>query len=433
MNVLRAPVLSRRSFLRGAGVTLALPWLEAMLPRCAAAQEAIPHPLRSLFIYTPNGYNQSTFVPATTGVDFVLPTALEPLSDLRRDFSLITGLDRTFVGGTGVHAQCGACWMSSSPPSETLDGGFPTNTTLDQWIARLLGRDTPLASLELSCNDFTDNKETRYYECVSWMAPGYPSSVEKNPRAVFQRMFGQSKSGATASVLDVIGEDAKAMHRSLGVSDREKMDEYLNSVRETERRIQFAEKAASRLADPGFPMPVGIPESRAEYLDLMADLFLFAFRQDLTRVASLVVDPERWDSPRMFHGIFDKPQNHHVLTHTKTQEAKDAITKIDRFHVDFYARVLRKMKAMKEGEGTLLDHSMVVMGSGISDGDLHRYSNLQVLLAGNACGRLQSKGHLSYAGDRPLADLWLTLAQTAGIKTDRFADSTKPLTEIVAS
>jgi hypothetical protein len=346
------------------------------------------------------------------------------------DFSLITGLDRTFVGGTGVHAQCGACWMSSSPPQETLDGGFPTNTTLDQQIVKVQGRDTPLASLELSCNDFTDNKETRYYECVSWIAPGYPSSVEKNPRTVFQRMFGQANAGAKASVLDVIAEDAKSLTRKLGGSDREKMDEYLTSVRETERRIQFAEKAAARLADPGFPMPAGIPESRAVYLDMMADLFLFAFQQDLTRVASLVVDPERWDSPRMFHGIFDKPQNHHVLTHTKTQEAKDAITRIDRFHIDFYARVLRKMKAVKEGEGNLLDHSMVVMGSGISDGDLHRYSNLQVLLAGKAGGALQSIGLKQYDGERPLADLWLTLAQAAGIQTKRFADSTKPLKEI---
>lgn len=430
MNVLRTKVLSRRSFLRRAGISFALPWLEAMIPRSAAAQSVMNHPLRSLFIYTPNGYNQSTFIPSTKGSDFALPTALEPLSDLRGDFSLITGLDRTFVGGTGVHAQCGACWMSSSPPSETLDGGFPTNTTLDQLIANHLGRDTPLSSLELSCNDFTDNKETRYYECVSWIAPGYPASVEKNPRAVFQRIFGQSNNGAIASVLDVIGEDAKSLNKKLGARDREKMDEYLTCVRETERRIQFAEKSSERLAAPGFPMPVGIPDSRGVYLDTMADLFLFAFRQDLTRVASLVVDPERWDSPRMFHGVFDKPQNHHVLTHTKTQEAKDAITKIDRFHVDFYARVLRKMKAMKEGEGNLLDHSMVVMGSGISDGDLHRYSNLQVLLAGKASGRLKHQGHISYGGERPLADLWLTLLNTSGIRTERFADSIKPLQEI---
>jgi hypothetical protein len=420
MKIYRTPTLSRRSFLRGVGVSLALPWLEAMIPRCAAQQAAIQHPLRSLFIYTPNGYNQATFVNS----------AMESLADLSNDFSLITGLDRTFVGGTGVHAQCGACWMSSSPPQETLDGGFPTNTTLDQQIAKVQGRDTPMASLELSCNDFTDNKETRYYECVSWIAPGYPSSVEKNPRTVFQRMFGQANAGAKASVLDVIAEDAKTLTRKLGAGDREKMDEYLTSVRETERRIQFAEKAAARLKDPGFPMPAGIPESRTEYLDMMADLFLFAFQQDLTRVASLVVDPERWDSPRMFHGVFDKPQNHHVLTHTKTQEAKDAITRIDRFHIDFYARVLRKMKAVKEGEGTMLDHSMVVMGSGISDGDLHRYSNLQVLLAGKAGGALRSVGLKQYEGERPLADLWLTLAQAAGIPSNRFADSTKPLKEI---
>jgi hypothetical protein len=160
MNIIRSRPLSRRAMLRGAGVTLALPWLEAMLPHSARAGGVVQPPLRSAFIYTPNGYNQDTFVPRQTGLDYDLPAALEPLRPIQRDVSVITGLDRTFVGGTGVHAQCGSCWMSSSPPSETLDGGFPTNTTLDQQMARVLGQDTPLPSLELSCNDFTDNKET---------------------------------------------------------------------------------------------------------------------------------------------------------------------------------------------------------------------------------------------------------------------------------
>lgn len=430
MSIHRPPVLSRRTFLRGSGVTLALPWLEAMLPRRAMAAEA-PTPLRAFFIYTPNGYNQDTFLPSRTGMDYDLPPALEPLASVKKDITLLTGLDRTFVGGTGVHAQCGACWMSSSPPGETLDGGFPTNTTLDQMMAGALGQESPLASLELSCNDFTDNKETRYYECVSWIAPGYAASVEKNPRAVFERLFGRANSGASKSVLDVILADAKSMQARLRRSDQQKLSEYFDSVRETEKRIQLAVKAASRLKAPPFPIPAGIPENRSDYLNLMADLRVFAFQQDLTRVASLVVDPERWDSPRMFHGVFDNPQNHHVLTHTKGQDARDAITEIDRFHVEFYANVIRKLKAVREGEGSLLDSSMLVMGSGISDGDKHKYSNLEVLLAGRAGGALTPRGHLNFAGDQPLANLWLTLAQSAGVKAERFADSTRPLTEVL--
>lgn len=430
MNTPRTTPLSRRTFLRRAGVSLALPWLEAMLPRSASAAAATRPPLRTAFLYTPNGYNQATFLPKRTGPGFDLPAALEPLAPVQQDITLITGLDRVFVGGTGVHAQCGSCWMSSSPPTETLDGGFPTNTTLDQLIAREIGRDTPLPSLELSCNDFTDNKETRYYECVSWVAPGYAANTEKNPRAVFRRLFGGAAGGSARSVLDVIMADAKQLTGRLGRSDQQKMEEYLESVRATERRIQLAENAARRLQRPPFPEPEGIPEQRGDYLRLMADLFIFAFQQDLTRVASLIVDPERWDSPRTYHGVFDKPQNHHVLTHTKSAEAKAAITKIDRFHVQFFADVVARMKSIPEGEGTLLDNTLLCMGSGISDGGDHKYSNLQVLLAGRAAGSLTPRGHLRYEGDRPLADLWLTLARKAGLKQDRFADSKGILREL---
>ncbi len=431
MNTPRTTVLSRRTLLRRAGVAMALPWLEAMMPRGAQAAggEGGP-PLRAAFLYTPNGYNQATFLPKRTGLGFDLPAALEPLAGVQDEVTLITGLDRVFVGGTGVHAQCGSCWMSSSPPSETLDGGFPTNTTLDQLMAREMGRDTALPSLELSCNDFTDNKETRYYECVSWVGPGYAANTEKNPRAVFGRLFGGAGGGSARSVLDVILADAKQLSGRLGRSDQVKMEEYLESVRATERRIQLAEKAAGRLKGVPFPEPAGIPEDRGEYLRLMADLFVFAFQQDLTRVVSLMVDPERWDSPRYYHGVFDKPQNHHVLTHTKSAEAKAAITKIDRFHVQFFAEVVARMKAVPEGEGTLLDNSMVCMGSGISDGGDHKYSNLQVLLAGRAAGALTPRGHLRYDGDRPLADLWLTLGRAAGLKRERFADSKGVLKEL---
>ncbi|WP_035615512.1 DUF1552 domain-containing protein [Haloferula sp. BvORR071] len=423
--------LHRRTLLRGLGASLALPWLEAMAPRARAATVAGKPPQRFAFIYTPNGYNQQSFVPKVTGAGWELTPALEPLADLRKELTLCTGLDRQFVGGTGVHAQCGACWLTSSPPSETLDGGFPTNITLDQIIARTIGGDTVLPSLELSCNDFTDNKETRYYECISWAGPGYAAGVEKNPRAVFQRLFG-SGGRPSRGVLDTVLEDAKALQAKLGREDREKLGEYLESVHATEHRIELAEKAAKRLKQPPIPEPAGIPELRGDYLRLMGDLIVLAFQNDLARVASLVVDPERWDSPRMFHGLFDKPQNHHVLTHTKGEEAKAAITKIDRFHVELYAYVVGRLREIREGEGTLLDSCCVVMGSGLSDGDTHKYSDLEVLVAGRAGGVLQPGSHHHFAGEVPLANLWLTLAQAAGVKRERFADSTGKINKILA-
>lgn len=420
-------MISRRSFLRSAGVSLALPFLPSQGWRAFGQTAARPKPApRFAFIYTPNGYLQSTFVPRATGTGWEMTPALTPLAPIKSEITLVTGLDRAFVPGTGVHAQCGSCWLTSSPPTQTLDGGFPTNTSLDQMIARQLGAETPLPSLELSCNDFADNKETKYFECISWYGPGYAANTEKNPRAVFRRLFGQATGGPTRSILDTVLADASSLRLRLGTDDQGKLDEYLDSVRATERRIQLAENAGARIVRPPLPEPMGIPDHRGEYLRLMADLMVHAFELDLTRVATLVVDPERWDSPRMFHGVFDKPQNHHVLTHTKGDEAKQKITAIDRFHVAQFAYLVDRLKSIRTAEGSLLDHTSLVMGSGISDGDSHNYADLQVLLAGG----VRPRGHFHYDGRRPLADLWLTLARQAGVPRERFADSTGTLAEL---
>jgi hypothetical protein len=381
-------------------------------------------PRRYAFIYTPNGYLQKAILPEKDVPGFnplnLTPT-LQPLAPVEDDITFITGLDRQFVPGTGVHAQAGSCWLTSSAPQETLDGGFPTNTTLDQIIAKQIGSDCALPSLELSTNDFADNKETRYFESISWYGPGYAANTEKNPRSVFQRLFGQGRGGPSQSVLDAVLGSAKELEKRLGGADREKLGEYLESVRATEQRIQRAEAAAKRLTKPPMPEPAGIPEKRGDYLRLMADLFVHAFQNDITRVATLLIDPERWDSPRMYHDVFDKPQNHHVITHTKGDEAKEKLAKIDLFHMQFYAHVVQRLEATQ-----LLDSTTLVMGSGISDGDSHNYGDLEVLIAGGGWKR----GHYHYEGKRPLADLWLTLAQQAGVKQDRFADSTGILPEI---
>lgn len=426
--------LDRRTVLKAAGVSLALPWLEAMLPRSIAAARnlmATP-PIRTAFVYIPNGVNLDTWTPERTGPNYDLKSSLEPLLDLRADVSVISGLDRTFAGGTGVHAQCGSCWLTSSPPNEAKDGGFPTNISLDQMIARQVSRDTLLPSLELSCNDFTDGKETKYFESISWLAPGFAPSVEKNPRAVFDRLFGKPDGDpVTRSVLDAVHADARKLRGRLGSLDRTKLDEYLESVRSTEARIQKSEAIAATRRRPNLKQPAGIPGQRGEYIQLMLDLIVLAFRQDLTRVATLVIDPERWDSPRMYHGVFDTPQNHHVLTHTKGEEAKEKLARIDHFHVEQFAYIVGKLKAIPEGTGTLLDHTALVMGSGLSDGNVHDYRNLPVLLAGKAGGHLKTGEHFHFPGERPLADLWLTLLRIQGLKVDRFADSTGVIKEVL--
>jgi len=411
-------MINRRNFLRAAGVTLALPFIESL------AQTKAVRTQRFVFVYTPNGYLQHALMPEKVAAGhnaLTLTPTLRHLASVKDDITLITGLDRQFVPGTGVHAQAGSCWLTSSAPQETLDGGFPTNTTLDQLLARHLGQDTVLPSLELSTNDFTDNKETKYFECVSWYGPGFAANTEKDPRAVFKRLFGQGQDGPSSSILDAVLDQAHGLERRLGKEDRQKLGEYLDSVRTTERRIQRAEAAARRIGKPTFPEPAGIPEKRSEYLRMMAELTIHAFQNDLTRVGTLVVDPERWDNPRLYDGIFDKPQNHHVLTHTKGTDAKAMLAKIDRFHMEFFAYFTQRLKATG-----LLDSTTLVMGSGISDGDQHNYADLEVLIAGGDWKR----GHFHYEGQRPLADLWLTMAKSAGLQRQRFADSTGMLKEI---
>jgi len=411
---------TRRQFLRAAGVCVGLPYLESLGGAARRSENS-----RYAFIYTPNGYQQRSILPEqlVPGLSpLELTPTLEPLTSVVDDIVLMSGLDRQFVPGTSVHAQCGSCWLTSSAPQETLDGGFPTNITLDQLIAQQVTGDCVLPSLELSANDFIDSKETKYFECVSWYGPGFAATTEKNPRAVFRRLFGQAKGGASLSVLDTIMADAKSLQSQLGGGDRNKMEEYLASVRATEMRIQKAESAARRIGRTSMPEPIGIPERRGEYLRIMADLIIHAFEHDLTRVATLVIDPERWDSPRMYHGVFDKPQNHHVLTHTKGADAAAKLALIDRFHFEFYGYFVERLKA-----AGLLENTTLVMGSGISDGDDHRYTDLEVMIAG---GRWR-KGHYHYAGQRPLADLWLTMAQNSGVKLDRFADSTGPIKELL--
>lgn len=414
--------LSRRTLLRGAGVALALPWLDAMVPAVHAAKST-GFPKRFAWVYIPNGVVQEAWHPKTAGADWEVTESLQPLAPFRKYLNVFTGLDREFRGGTGVHAQAGCCWLTSSPPSEALDGGFPTNTSLDQIIAKHIRGNTLLPSLELSCNDHKNQRETKYFETISWYGPGYAANVQKDPREVFQRLFGKPKQ-TTKSVLDVVMEDARRLNRRLGGADRQKFAEYLESVRDVEQRIERAEQRASSAQRPPLARPKGIPDERGEYIRLMGDMIAIAFQQDLTRVATLLVDPERWDTPRMYHGVFESPQNHHVLTHTKGHEAKEKLRRIDYFHVEQFAYLVKRLQEIPEGNGSLLDACVVSLGSGMGDGRVHDYNNLPLITAGSGGGIIGTGKHHAFGGKIPLANLWLSLLQRVGIEQDQFADST---------
>ena len=424
MNVSTTAPLDRRTLLRGAGAAIALPWLEAMAPAAgtAAAKAAPGPPPRLAWVYIPNGVVQEAWHPKTAGPDWEATPSLAPLADLRPHLNVFTGLDREFRGGTGVHAQAGCCWLSSSPPSEALDGGFPTNRTLDQIVAARIGRDTPIPSLHLSCNDHANQRETRYFESVSWRGPGNAAPAEKDPRRAFDRLFGRPDPAA-ASVLDVALADAKRLRASLGRPDRETVDGYLQSVRELERRVQRAGEAPAD-ADPQLARRASaVPEDRGEYLRLMGDLIVAAFRQDRTRVATLLVDPERWDTPRLYHGVFEEPQNHHALTHTRGDGAKAKLAQIDRFHVAQFAHLVRRLAETPEAGGMLLDSCLISLGSGMGDGRVHDYGDLPLVTAGSLGGRVRTGEHRRFEGRVPLANLWLSVARAAGAEIDTFADS----------
>jgi hypothetical protein len=293
LNLLKP--LPRRMMLKSATATIALPLLEAMKAN-ASEMESIPS--RYAFFYIPNGVVKDSWYPIDTGTHFIFPKSLQSLEGLRKDISIITGMDRIFATGTGVHAQAGACWLTSSSPDKPLDGGFPTNLSLDRILANKLGKHTPLPSLEFSCNNHSNNRETKYFESISWYGPGYAANVEKNPRNVFERLFGSpSGNPGLKSVLDTIRKDAKHLQKRLSSVDASKLEEYLDSVRSTEIRIQNAERAKAKVLNPPLSKPSGIPEHRGEYIQLMGELLLHAFRLDLTRVATFVIDPERWDTP----------------------------------------------------------------------------------------------------------------------------------------
>ncbi len=426
MNVLTGKTLPRRTFLRGCGAALALPYLDAMAPR----RRARSGPRRFAVFYTPNGYVQDKWLPVDAGREFTLSPTLEPIAALRHKMTLHTGLDRIKTPGTDGHAQASTCYMSTARPDELSPAGYPLKRTIDQVVADVTGEATAFRSLELSCNAYDDNRESVYFDNISWFGHGHVARSMKDPRRVFRRLFAVEEHRDNASVLDLVLADAKDLRPQLGTRDRAKLGEYLDAVRAVERQI---ERITGR-QDEIRGLELATPPSRADlpreaYIQLMGDLLILALQTDLTRVASLMVGPERWDTPLVYEGLFDKPARHHGWTHEQgNPEIKRELERLDRFQVAQFATLAAKMDAIEEGESTLLDNTVFLLGAGLSSGLLHQCTNLPTLIAGSGGGLFDPAGHVQHAAGTPIANLWLSLARGMGVAAERIGDSTGTLT-----
>jgi hypothetical protein len=417
--------IDRRKFLYGAGGSmLALPWLEVVAAEGATTKLKEPS-LRFASFYSPMGFVRDHFFPEKGSQDFLSMPTLSPLKKVGDKVSLITGLSRVNVRGVDVHNQCSSCYLSSADPHGQLKSAYPMDRTLDHLIADQVSHRTPIRSLELNCNTFKDLKESIYLDNISWYGPEHVATSIKDPLQVYQTLFKTGKSDK--DITDLILQDASNFKKNLNNNDQDKLDEYVTSVREIERQIEKLNNYYKTHQKADIKEPIEAPMTRGEYIRLMGKLLVVAFQGDLTHVATLMLAPERWGTPQLFHEL-NFTKSHHGLTHAQAQDrVKKMLVQVDRFYVELFAEVLEQLDAIKEGEGTLLDHSMITLGSGLGDGADHTMNELPVIVAGSANGKIKTGRVLNCPENTPLANLWLSQAQLMGTDLKRFADSTGPL------
>ncbi len=441
--------IRRRTFLRGLGTAVALPWLESLTPaRAFAGTGGAPGaPKRMAFVYVPNGADMVNWTPTEAGSDFTLPSTLEPLGDLRKELLVLSGLaldkGRANGDGAGDHARAASSFLTAAQPRKTAGADIRVGVSVDQVAAQKVGDLTSLRSLELGCDrsQISGNCDSGY-SCaysfnVSWRTPTAPMPPETNPRLAFERLFASEDAQLTAeararrnaqrkSVLDFVMEDARQLSPKLGHSDQRKLDEYLSSVRDLERRIERTEKESANLPRGQFLEDVS--GNRQGHIRMMYDLLALAFQTDTTRISTFVVAHDGSNLPYPFIGVSD---GHHDLSHHQNDPEKKAkIAKINRFHLEQFAYFLRRLKETREGEGSLLDSCMIMYGSGLADGNQHAHHDLPILLAGRGGGTLSPGRHVRYAKETPLANLYLDLMDRMGVHQERFGDSTGRLTQL---
>lgn len=354
-------------------------------------------------------------------LDQLTPT-MTPLSGLKNKINLITGMDRTFQQGTDVHAQCASCYLSSAPPYTIKGTAWPLDRTLDHLVADVAGKETPFSTLEFSCNSHKDNKESIYFDNISWYGTGHLAPSVRDPRKMYRRLFSTKEIERYRDVTDLVLEDARSMKKDLGYADGQKFAEYFDSIRSIETQMDRLESMKGELAKVAFDEPAEAYLPRGEYIRLMGDLMVVALQSGLTNVATFMVGPERWDTPYLFDGLFDKPMSHHGMSHNQTKMIEQLL-KVDRFHMEQYAYLLEKMEGVVEADGsTLLDNTLFTYGSGLGDGSTHQYNDLPIIMAGGG-NQVKTGQHINMPEGTPLANLWLTQARMMGVKTKRFADS----------
>jgi hypothetical protein len=446
--------ISRRSFLACAGgTTLGLPWLESI---ANAKDRKTKNPAKRLaFFYLPNGITRRGFFPGEgdrplpkfAGQNNVwrfegkavppgrhpltLTPTLAPLHKMRNKVSLITGMDRTFQHGTDSHAQCASCFLTSVAPYEVKNSAYPLARTLDHVAADSIGQTTPYSTLELSCNDHKNNIESIYFDNMSWYGTGHVAPSMRNPRRVYDRLFGTQLHARLRNITDLALGNARQLQKRLSTSDRRKFEEYFESVRTIETRMDRIDEMKSELSVANIKRPEEyLP--RNEYIHLMGDLLVMALQNELTNVGSLMVGPERWTTATNWEGILDKPYSHHAMTHAIGNHMEHLL-KLDRFHVSAFARLLENMDRIVEANGTtLLDNTIFTLGAGMGDGTTHQYNDLPLVVAGGGGGKLKLGNHVHCKRGTPLANLWLTQLRALGIERKMYADSTGTMSEILS-
>ena len=434
--------LHRRTFLRGMGAAIALPMLDAMTPAFAAPLgRAAQRPLRLAFTYVPNGITMNEWTPAAQGRAFEYTRVMKPLEAFRNETVVLSGLAQrngmALGDGPGDHARAAASYLTGVHPRKTAGADIQNGISVDQIAAQRIGSQTRFASLELGCDDSRtvgncdSGYSCAYTNSLAWRGPATPMPPETNPRLVFERLFGDIDTSLSPeararrlrhrrSILDLVGERTSELSADLGPADRRKLDEYLTSIREIERRIERAEQDLTGLT-PNIDKPTGIPVLYADYVNLMFDLQLIAFQTDMTRIITMMMGRE--GSMRTYPEI-GVPDPHHPLTHHRgNAEWIERVTQVNVMHMELFAGFIKKLKETPDGDGSLLDHSVIVYGSGLSDGNRHTHEDLPVLMVGRG-GNFRLGSHIVYPKGTPMNNLFLTLLDRMGVHEDQVGDST---------
>ncbi len=449
--MLTQPPLSRRTLLRGFGLSLALPTFDSLMPRLAlgatsSAPVAGATPRRMACIFVPNGVHVPDWVPTTTGFGYQLPYILEPLASVREDLLVLSGLThdkgRANGDGPGDHARSASVFLTGSQPRKTDGSNIRVGISVDQYAAQAIGGATRLPSLELGCEagrgagNCDSGYSCAYSSNISWASESTPVGKEVNPRLAFERLFSASQSGEARrgrqermtlrkSILDYVADDAQRLQTQLGRNDRRKLEEYLSGVRQVERQIEHSEQESQQPGAVEMDLPEGVPQDYADHIRLMLDMIVMAFQTDSTRIATMMF--ANAGSNRNYRHI-GVPDGHHDLSHHGGDPKKHAkIREINRFHVGQLAYFLQRLKAVPEGEGTLLDNCMILYGSGLSDGNRHNNENLPILLAGRGGGTIDPGRHVPYTTETPLCNLFLSMLDRMGAPAPFIGDSTGKL------